>query len=188
MNPRITSIILCAGASSRMGIPKALLEHKGKALLSHHIDAVIPFSNEIRVVTGSRAELLKPLLFPHTEIHNPQWQDSEMRHSIALGLAGLGPNTIILLTPVDCPPAKPGLIQRLLDGKLPACGGHNGIPGHPLLGTVKWLQSALDDGPLCHQQDSFTVHEGGVERTYNLNTPEDWAGWTGVPPRRWRRG
>ena len=69
----ISSIILAAGYSSRMGSDKALLKIKGQSVLDIIIQKILPFSQNIIIVTGSNHQLIQALPFVHSVqiVHNP---------------------------------------------------------------------------------------------------------------------
>ena len=50
---QLTGIILCGGKSSRMGSNKALLNLNGKYIISHVIDVLSPFCDEIIISTNN---------------------------------------------------------------------------------------------------------------------------------------
>ena len=54
-------VILCAGASTRMGEPKALLDLDGTTLLAAHIATYRARNIHITVVIGADAALLRPI-------------------------------------------------------------------------------------------------------------------------------
>lgn len=56
----ITGIVLAAGRSSRFGRPKQLLEHRGKPLVQHAVDAAVEAGlDEVVVVVGYEAERVR---------------------------------------------------------------------------------------------------------------------------------
>ena len=89
-------IILAAGASTRMGRPKQLLEYRGKTLIQQTIDiAVNSLCEPIVVVLGAYAEQIEPEIksFPVILAPNRNWRDG-MSTSIRVGL-----KTLLTLSP-----------------------------------------------------------------------------------------
>jgi len=171
----ITALILCAGASSRMGFPKALLDIKGKTLLERHLEIYRQICQRIIVVTGATAEQIRPFLFGCIEVHNQNWASTEMRHSILLGIESISKEERILLTPIDNPPASIENIHKLASYSSPVCAGFQGKPGHPALFHCGWLKEKAAIGPLNSQ--SMSIVSFDEERLFNLNRPEDVGVW-----------
>jgi molybdenum cofactor cytidylyltransferase len=113
-------IILAAGESSRMGIPKQLLQYSGRSLLQHSIDtATASGAQPIIVVLGSKADIIKKEIGIN-KIHlivNAEWPEG-MASSIRCGiktLLELNPSTkglIMLLC--DQPHVTPDLLTDLM--------------------------------------------------------------------------
>ncbi|MGY6521104.1 MAG: nucleotidyltransferase family protein [Mongoliitalea sp.] len=85
------AIILAAGASSRLGQPKQLLEYRGKMLLQHAIEAVRPLVGEqFLVVLGAYAENILEAFqdTPFPYMINEAWSEG-MSTSLHLGLSTL---------------------------------------------------------------------------------------------------
>ncbi|WP_335964902.1 nucleotidyltransferase family protein [Galbibacter sp. PAP.153] len=59
MKPKIAIIILAAGASNRMGVPKQLLPWGDRTLLEHSICIATPIFEDVFVVLGANAELIE---------------------------------------------------------------------------------------------------------------------------------
>lgn len=136
-------IILAAGASSRMGMPKQLLMIEGKTLIKRVSDLAMNTScHPIVVVLGAnrndiRSELDK---MPITIIDNPKWEDG-VSSSIKMGLVGAymtqkDIDAVIFLT-VDMPFVSVSLINKMLieanqnlDSQVVACNyeKQSGIP------------------------------------------------------------
>ena len=171
----ITALILCAGASSRMGFPKALLGMEGKTILERHLEIYQQICQRIIVVTGANADQLRPFLSGCIEVHNQNWATTEMRHSILLGIADISKEERILLTPIDNPPASVEDICTLATYSSPVCAGFQGRPGHPALLDCGWLKEKAAIGPLNIQTMSIVSLHG--ERLFNLNRPEDVVTW-----------
>ncbi|MDI1279715.1 nucleotidyltransferase family protein [Methylobacter sp.] len=87
----VYAIILAAGASSRMGSPKQLLEWRNRPLLEHTIaNARAIWGERIVVVLGAHAESIRTTvdLGAVTSIVNPDWQEG-MASSIRAGVQAL---------------------------------------------------------------------------------------------------
>src|SRR5580704_7364030 len=87
--PRLAAIILAAGASSRMGRAKALLELEGRSLVARAADAAAASgARPIVVVLGADADRIRAHLagLPVHVAQNPHWA-SGMASSIRPGLA-----------------------------------------------------------------------------------------------------
>ncbi len=83
-------IILAAGASSRMGLPKQLMLVEGKTMIKRIVEETLETPcHPIVCVLGANKELLKQELknIPMTLIDNPQWQKG-MASSMKMGLVG----------------------------------------------------------------------------------------------------
>lgn len=182
-------VILAAGGSRRMGTPKALLLVDGMALVRRHEAAVHPLCDEVRVVLGGHAEAVGAALGPHARrILNPRWQETGPAESLLLAVADLPPEARVLVTPVDVPPAPHAALVALLSaagGGVPAVVGHHGQPGHPVLVRAGDLQTRIPLGQNLREILGDRVRQveaGTADVLRNLNTPGEWAAWTGQPP------
>lgn len=136
-------IILAAGASSRMGMPKQLLMIEGKTLIKRVSDLAMNTScHPIVVVLGANKNELRSELdkMPITIIDNPKWEDG-VSSSIKMGLVGAymtqkDIDAVIFLT-VDMPFVSVSLINKMLieanqnpDSQVVACNyeKQSGIP------------------------------------------------------------
>ncbi len=136
-------IILAAGASSRMGMPKQLLMIDGKTLIKRVTEMCLDTPcHPIVVVLGANRGDIKVELdkMPITIIENPKWADG-MASSLKMGLVGAymtqkDIDAAIFLT-VDMPYVSVGLINEMIleahqntDNQIVACkyGGNLGIP------------------------------------------------------------
>lgn len=83
--------ILAAGASTRMGTPKQLLEIGGQPLLIRAVEAALASAAwPVVVVLGAQAEKIRPILapFPVLVTENPAWCEG-MAASIRAGVTTL---------------------------------------------------------------------------------------------------
>lgn len=114
-------IILAAGASSRMGIPKQLLLVDGKTLIKRICDTAMDTPcHPIVTVLGANRNLIRKETerMPITVIDNPQWENG-MSSSIKMGLAGAymtekAIEAAIFLT-VDMPYVNAELINKMIE-------------------------------------------------------------------------
>ncbi|WNH12795.1 nucleotidyltransferase family protein [Thalassobellus suaedae] len=85
---KIPIIILAAGASSRMGSAKQLLNWGGKTLIEHTLQTALnTVSNDVIVVLGANYELIKKKItaLSITILHNQEWEQG-LGKSIASGV------------------------------------------------------------------------------------------------------
>jgi molybdenum cofactor cytidylyltransferase len=88
---RLGAMILAAGASRRMGRPKALLEIGGRALVVRAAEAALAAPVwPVVVVLGAEAGKIRPVLarLPVLIVENPAWAEG-MASSLRTGLATL---------------------------------------------------------------------------------------------------
>lgn len=157
----VVAVVLAAGASSRMGAPKALLKLRdGRTLLQAHLDALADFP--VVVVQGRWA-------LPVPAVHNPDWQITGMVESLALALVGRGEERV-LVTPVDAAPVRRPDLAALLAAPAPACLAYAGRPGHPVVVRREQVRPPTPLNTL-----DFTWVEGHPDALVDLDTPEDWA-------------
>jgi molybdenum cofactor cytidylyltransferase len=113
-------IILAAGASTRLGRPKQLLEFRGRSLLRHAVEtALASVCRPVIVVLGASAEQLVQETHGLSAITvtNPHWSEG-MASSIRAGLnflapEGKGPDAVVL-TLCDQPLVSTELLNRLV--------------------------------------------------------------------------
>ena len=123
----ISAVVLAAGYSSRMGKFKPLLPVGGVPALERLVCSIKAAGiKHIAVVTGSRRELLQPVIdqlndsdTEVVEAYNPDFDDG-MFTSIKTGLrkvdAVRGAGDGCLLMPVDCPLISSAVIETLCSG------------------------------------------------------------------------
>lgn len=118
----IGTIILAAGASTRLGTPKQLLHYRGQSLLRHTAEVAIASGcHPIIVVLGAQAERLEAEVeqLPVSVVKNNHWAKG-MSSSIQTGLAvlqSIHPSVkavVILLC--DQPFVSAALVHQLIEG------------------------------------------------------------------------
>ncbi|MDP6490348.1 MAG: nucleotidyltransferase family protein [Kiritimatiellia bacterium] len=183
----IAAIILAAGASERMGQPKALLPF-GKVTILEHVIGVFRQAGveELRVVVGHHADRLSPLLDRAgvTWVLNPH-PESGMFSSVEAGIASL-PSRVraFFVHPVDIPLVSPRTLRRLMRAQ-PAevvSPRSHGKTGHPPLLDAGLIPALMAfDGPgglrgFLAQHRDHTCHidcdDEGI--LVDVDTPQDY--------------
>ena len=180
-------LITAAGASRRMGSPKALLRlRNGQFLAAHQAELLIQAGcDPVTIVIGAEAERLQSALPDCPLTVNPHWQEGRLT-SIKAGLTALGPFDGCLIMPVDAVGIQRATIKAVCAaGKK---GGHAVIrptlrtqPGHLVWISNDIAQLLLEtelppDTPL---NEWLAPHTHKLELPdpaliRNINTPEDW--------------
>lgn len=137
----IWSIILAAGESKRMGIPKMLLDINGKTMIENVIDNVAKSdSNSILVVLGAGNEKLVDVISRYKVRHcyNENYREG-MLSSVQCGFKNLpGDPEAVMVFQGDQPFISPEAINTVIDGYRTSGKGivipvYKGRRGHPLL-------------------------------------------------------
>ena len=164
-----------------MGQPKALLDLHGRPLILAHMAALSQICSPVIVVLGGDGEAIAAVLPPEVrQVWNPDWAHTETRASIALALETLPPDTPVIVTPVDVPPAPVDVVELLLEGPLPAVPIDEGVRGHPVAVLAGPALEELRHAPLyAHLTDVTEVEVDWPDCTVGFNTPEEWTAWRG---------
>ena len=185
----LAALILSAGASSRMGRPKALLPYREGTFLEHLIEVTRhPRISVTRVVLGSGAEVIRAIakLDASIVVLNPDWEQGQLS-SISAGIRSLeGIETDgIVLCPVDHPLVSARLVSELIERfyegrKSIVVPTHKGRRGHPAIFSSalfdELLAAPADKGARAvvwaHSADVLEVptEEEGV--VLNINDPD----------------
>jgi len=150
-HPRIAGILLAAGGSSRLGVPKQFLEYAGESLLARAANAAMEHcSAGLVVVTGAVHEPVVRALAdtPATIVHNPGW-NAGMSSSIRCGVAAADSSaTAYLLLLCDQPrvgSAELGALvaawSRARDSI--AAAGYAGTVGVPAIFPARYRDALL---------------------------------------------
>ena len=112
----IAGIILAAGASSRMGSPKALLEYRGESFIQRLVRVLSPVCDRVIVVLGYHAAAIRPGLPGAAVVAiNPAPERGQLS-SLQTALAALPSDAEgFLFTPVDSPAVEIETVERLAD-------------------------------------------------------------------------
>jgi molybdenum cofactor cytidylyltransferase len=116
----IAGIILAAGASSRMGSPKALLDYRGETFLDRLIRVFSHICDPVIVVLGYHATAIQSGIRPRVTgraqfVVNPD-PDRGQLSSLQAALAVIPPDVDgFFFNPVDCPSAEPATLSLLTE-------------------------------------------------------------------------
>jgi molybdenum cofactor cytidylyltransferase len=136
----IAGIILAAGASRRMGSPKALLDYRGESFIGRLARVLSGECDPVIVVLGHDAAKIRASLSRRvTLVTNPdpeRGQLSSLQTALTAVPAAAGG---FLFTPVDCPAVEPETVSLLTNtfsrrdpATLLVIPRHDGRRGHPV--------------------------------------------------------
>jgi molybdenum cofactor cytidylyltransferase len=147
---KIAGIVLAAGASSRMGSPKALLGYKGETFAGRLIRVLSRACDPVVIVLGYHADAIRPSLEGRARIVlNPSPERGQLS-SLQTALAALPAGTeAFMFTPVDCPAIAEETVDCIAAGLQARASGtmlvipsYRGRHGHPV-GAVRMIADEL---------------------------------------------
>jgi len=187
----IRCIVLAAGASTRLGQPKALVpvkstsggqDDEGIPLITHLVERLEARGLEVVVVT--RAEIVVDILTAlpeRTVVINPN-PDAGRTGTLQCGLRQIldtkgGERAFrLLVVPVDRPGFSDTTLAKLLGAQECCCPAKDGRGGHPLLlmpEDVGRVRAAQPDTPLRDLCSPLRFEVGDSHLHFNLDTPEN---------------
>ena len=189
----IAGIVLAAGRSERMGLPKALLDFRGQPFVIRILEALEALDLKTRVVVlGSDASRIRPILAAREclIVENPDVAGGPIA-SLRCALAAL--RTVrpaaALAWPVDLPHVRITTVERLIDAwqrshapaVVPAFGERR---GHPVVWDASVFEELASSGLATREGARAVLHAHGQAVTTvvvddpavidDLNTPEDY--------------
>jgi molybdenum cofactor cytidylyltransferase len=190
MQPTIIGIILAAGASDRMGRPKALLEVGGETFMQRIAGMLHAAGcHRVLVVVNADADWASQAAasLDVEVVANPVAQ-SEQVDSLRLALLRAGDDVAAaLVLPVDLPLMSPDTVRAVVDAyrARPAplvLPFHNGVAGHPVLLDralfAEILDGRLEEGIRSLIMDrakdilEVKVYDPGI--LVDIDTPDDY--------------
>lgn len=185
----IAAVLLSAGASRRMGTPKALLPFEGEPLAVAHFRALRRCGvDPLRIVLGAQAGAIRSALPLAREnfVVNRRHGLGQLS-SLQAGLAALAEDPTwpaVLLQTVDSLPVSPAVfraLERAWQGSAPPAAKptHRGQGGHPVLISRSLCRRILRLDPRTDRLDLF-LRSVEVQRIpvrdaavlANLNSPD----------------
>ena len=136
---KAAAVILAAGASSRFGRPKQLLEIDGETLVSRACRIAIEAAcSPVIVVLGAHADEIRRRGLPAgvRTVFNERHAEG-MGHSLARGVAGLDSDAVVILL-ADQPSVDPAILRTMTEelnkpGISIVWCAQGGIPGPPVM-------------------------------------------------------
>ena len=131
----MTTIVLAAGLSERMGKNKLLLPFRGEAIIAITVKNALSFSDRVIVVVGNEQERIrKALLGANVDfVFNKNYKEGQ-RTSALEGVKAVEDDDFSIL-PGDLPLLKKedaiNLFSKLNENSIVRCSFRN-IPGHPV--------------------------------------------------------
>jgi len=187
----LVPIVLAAGASSRMGKPKALLDFDGRTALQLVLEAVRGFAKPIVVLGPNHQDIRARMALGHVRVMLNLDVDSGQTASLKAALAILpGDMEAFFFMPVDFPLVTAGDVARLVEAYraeadpaksifIPAHGvkrGHPGLCRHELAAEFLALPaggSARDVGNRVSSRVAHVIYPEAYV-LMDMDTPEDY--------------
>ena len=186
----IVGIVLCAGQSSRMGRPKALLPIDGQTFIERIVGALKRGGLErIVVVLGFNAEEMRKKIehLPVEIVVNPEYQRGQLS-SLQSALRHLAAATNcdgIIVHLVDHPYIDAKLVDLMLrrfgeTKSLIVVPRHQGKRGHPVIFSralfAELLNAPMDQGAKAvvnaHRDETLEIDTEDIGITLDIDTPE----------------
>ncbi len=170
----IAGIILAAGASSRMGTPKALLDYRGETFLNRLIRVLGDVCDPVIVALGYHAEEIQGSAKGKARfVVNPDPSRGQFS-SLQTALAEVPASAEgFLFLPVDCPAPEPETVRMVVRAlsssaePLLVIPRYEGRKGHPLCARRELMAEFLALPPESQAKEVLRKH---VERTLYLDT------------------
>lgn len=175
----VTSLILAAGESRRMGEPKMLLPYGDSTILGTVVSqAVHSICDRVKVVLGASADSIGASIreLKVETVMNNDYRDG-MLTSVQAGLRALPrETTAIMILLGDQPMISYKIMDRMIErykqsGKDILIASVDGKRGHPMIFSRKYAAEILDYGPEQALRDLQYNHPGDVEE-YETGKPE----------------
>jgi molybdenum cofactor cytidylyltransferase len=191
-------VILAAGESARMGVPKQLLAYRGKSLLRHAIDTALQIPGApIVVVLGAHAGQIRAEIADSrvAVVENPGWREGmggSLRTGLGASLAAQPALSAVLFLVCDQPLLSTTALEALIatherTGCAVAASEYDGTLGVPALFSRTLFPELLALAGAAgakeiirrHREQAIAVpfHAGAID----IDTPADYSRLRGSP-------
>jgi molybdenum cofactor cytidylyltransferase len=167
---RLAGIVLAAGAATRLGEPKQLVEHGGTPLVRRAVLAALDAgADRVIVVLGADAERIASALENLDSVQivlNPLWQTG-MASSLARGLEAAGGSDAALVTLADQPLVDASVLRTLIEAfnseRRIVASSYSGTLGVPIVVGSEYFTELMQltgdrgAGPWLHKAEGVTA-------------------------------
>jgi len=161
----IAGIILAAGASRRMGSPKALLEYRGETFADRLIRVFSTACDPVIMVLGHHAETIRKTVRGAHIVVNPDPERGQLS-SLQTALAEVPADAEgFLFAPVDCPAMEPATLCQLVDvfrqrdpATVLVVPSYHGRHGHPICAAPSLIRELLALPPTAQAREVVHLH------------------------------
>jgi CTP:molybdopterin cytidylyltransferase MocA len=188
----VAAIILAAGASERMGTPKALLDYHGETFVARLVRLLGAVCSSVTVVLGHHANAIRPHVPNRARVVVNPDPDRGQLSSLQTALAELPPDADgFAFIPVDCPAVAEETVAQLArtfaerDARMlfviPRKGDQRGHPvfaARAAAAELLALPPTAEAREIVHRHVAHTqyvdVMDAGIFT--DIDTPEDYRG------------
>ena len=170
---QIDAIILTAGASKRLGEPKALVDIHGESLIQILIRKLK--KKKMRIIIVTRAELFTEMEKLGEKVVINTQPESGRTGSIQCGIKEIESERC-LIVPVDRPGFSNTTIGKLINSENTSCPSKNGKGGHPVILSKEDCEKILLSNPSTPLRDIINPIKIEVDDEFlhlNIDFPED---------------
>ena len=170
---QIDAIVLTAGASKRLGEPKALVDIHGESLIQILIRKLKV--KKLRIIIVTRVELFNEMEKLGEKVVINAHPESGRTGSIQCGIKELESERC-LIVPVDRPGFSNATIEKLINLENTSCPSKNGKGGHPVLLSKEDCGKILSSNPSTPLRDIINPIKIEVEDEFlhlNIDSPKD---------------
>lgn len=174
----VAGIILAAGASQRMGTPKALLDYHGETFVARLVRILSASCGSVTVVLGHHADQIRPHIPNRARVEVNPDPDRGQLSSLQCALAEIpGDATGFAFIPVDCPAVAEATVSELArafaargPSTLFVIPRKSGKRGHPVFATRAIADELLALPPTAEAREIVHCY---VPRTEYVDVEDD---------------
>ena len=170
---QIDAILLTAGASKRLGEPKALVDIHGESLIEILIRKLK--GKKLRIIIVTRVELFNEMEKLGEKVVINTHPESGRTGSIQCGIKELESERC-LIVPVDRPGFSNATIEKLINLEKTSCPSKNGRGGHPVVLSKEDCEKILSSNPSTPLRDIINPVKIEVDDEFlhlNIDSPND---------------